>query len=88
MILYSWNVNGFRAVAKKNFWEWFRERSADVVCLQETKASPDQLEASDLNPQGYRGFWCSATVKKGYSGTACLTRAPTVGGRLERNNFV
>ncbi len=83
MILYSWNVNGFRAVAKKNFWDWFRTRAADVVCLQETKAAPDQLDAADLNPEGYRGYWCAATVKKGYSGTVCLCRVPPVGGRLE-----
>ncbi|EPR41416.1 exodeoxyribonuclease III Xth [Desulfovibrio sp. X2] len=83
MILYSWNVNGFRAAAKKGFWDWFSERRADVVCLQETKASPEQLAPTDLDPEGYVGFWNSATMKKGYSGTACLCRVPPLNHRLD-----
>lgn len=74
MKLYSWNINGFRAVAKKGFWNWFADCDADVVSLQEIKATPDQLNEDELNPQGYTGFWNPATVKKGYSGTACLYR--------------
>ena len=83
MILYSWNVNGFRAVVQKGFWEWFRERGADVVCLQETKASPEQLSPSDIKPDGYVGIWSASTVKKGYSGPACFCRQVPLDHRLE-----
>ncbi len=55
MRLVSWNVNGVRAVWKKGFGDWFKKEKADVVCLQETKAQPDQLDAAALNPHGYHG---------------------------------
>lgn len=74
MILYSWNVNGFRAAVNKNFWDWFKAADADVVALQETKAHPDQLDAADREPEGYHSFWNASTVKKGYSGVACFSK--------------
>lgn len=75
MKLVSWNVNGIRAVHKKGiFLDWLRQSNADIVGLQETKASPDQLEASLLAPDGYKTYWASSTVKKGYSGVALMTR--------------
>ena len=43
MKIYSWNVNGIRAILKKGFLEWIKTSKADIICLQETKASPDQL---------------------------------------------
>jgi len=55
MRLISWNVNGVRAVWKKGFGDWFKADKADVVCLQETKAQPDQLTPEALNPHGYHG---------------------------------
>ena len=48
----SWNVNGFRAISKKADWEWFSGVQADVVGLQETKASPDQLSEEQRQPEG------------------------------------
>lgn len=69
----SWNVNGIRAVAKKGFLEWLERESPDMLCLQETKASPDQLTEELLAPAGYRTYWASAQ-KKGYSGVAVYTR--------------
>ena len=73
MKLISWNVNGVRAVWKKGFGEWFQKEQADVVCLQETKAQPDQLEPEALNPHGYHGefHWGE---KKGYSGVATFSK--------------
>ena len=75
MKLYSWNVNGYRAVLKKNFQEWFAQCDGDVVCLQEIKAHPGQLSEAEQCPPGYEAVWNPSVVKKGYSGTACFHRA-------------
>ena len=74
----SWNVNGIRAVEKKGFVSWLAGCDADVVCIQETKASPGQLSENLLSPAGsdgrpYLSYWASAK-KPGYSGTAIYTR--------------
>jgi len=71
MKLYSWNVNGIRAVLKKGLFQPFLEaHRPDVLCLQETKAERGQIE---IELPGYHEYWNSA-VKKGYSGTAIFTR--------------
>ena len=70
MKLITWNVNGLRACLNKGFLEFFHNIDADVVCLQETKLQPHQIE---LELPGYEIFWNSAE-KKGYSGTAVFTR--------------
>lgn len=75
--LISWNVNGIRAVLKKNFWEFFEKEMPDILCLQETKATPDQV---DIDLPGYQAYWNSAD-KKGYSGTAIFTRLPPLACR-------
>ena len=67
----SWNVNGIRSVLKKGFNEFLEEQNADFVCLQETKASPEQVEG--LKSEDYFCFWDSAE-KKGYSGTALFSK--------------
>ena len=72
MKLISWNVNGVRAVLKKGFLEWMQAAKADVICLQETKAHPGDVQHVEW-PKGYTAFWNSA-VKKGYSGTVIFTR--------------
>jgi exodeoxyribonuclease-3 len=69
----SWNVNGIRASAKKGFLEWLSEESPDILCVQETKAQPEQLTKKILNPTGYTSYWHSA-AKKGYSGVAVYTK--------------
>ena len=74
MKLISWNVNGLRAVMKKNFYEFVKEASPDILCLQETKMQEGQAEV-DL-PE-YHKYWCSAE-KKGYSGTLTLTKEKPV----------
>ncbi len=73
MIMISWNVNGIRAVSKKGFLEWFAQEQPDILCVQETKAHPEQLSADLLHPEGYESYWSSAE-KKGYSGVAVYTR--------------
>jgi exodeoxyribonuclease-3 len=74
IILLSWNVNGIRAVEKKGFLEWLSEAAPDILCLQETRAAEAQLPAALAQPSGYHGFWNAPLAKKGYSGTALLTR--------------
>ncbi len=66
----SWNVNGIRAILKKNFEEFFAEIDADIFCLQETKITDGLLK---LDLPGYFQFWNYAE-RKGYSGTAIFTR--------------
>lgn len=70
MKLISWNVNGLRAVMKKDFEGIFEAMDTDVLCLQETKMQAGQL---DYDPEGYYAYYNYAE-KKGYSGTAVYTR--------------
>ena len=70
MKLITWNVNGLRACLGKGFLDFFHEMDADMVCLQETKLQPHQIE---LDLPGYHIYWNSAE-KKGYSGTALITK--------------
>ena len=69
--LSSWNVNGIRAILKKgDFHKYLEEYKPDILCIQETKAHPEQVE---LELPGYQQFW-NAAEKKGYSGTAIFTK--------------
>ena len=70
MKLVSWNVNGLRAVLNKGFMDFFNEMDADVVCLQETKMQPGQVE---LDMPGYHQYFHSGE-RKGYSSTAVFTK--------------
>lgn len=72
--LVSWNVNGARAIYKNGFMDWLVAAKADIVCLQETRADEHQLPAELRQPAGYHAFWNPSRSKKGYSGTAILTR--------------
>ena len=80
MKIISWNVNGIRAVEKKGFVDWLLSTKADVICIQETKASPEQLSSELLNPTdiinglSYTSHFYSSTVKAGYSGTAIYSK--------------
>jgi len=69
----SWNVNGIRAVIKKGLAPWEVLSDFDLICLQETKAQPDQLPDELRSPDGYRSCWHSAE-RKGYSGVAIYYR--------------
>jgi exodeoxyribonuclease-3 len=69
----SWNVNGIRALEKKGFISTLPEFDADIICLQETKAQPEQLSEELKNIPGYTSYWHSAE-RKGYSGVAFYSR--------------
>jgi exodeoxyribonuclease-3 len=71
--LISWNVNGLRAVYKRNFLDWLLGENAAVVCLQETKAAEEQLPDALKSMKNYHAYFSSAE-KKGYSGVALYTR--------------
>jgi len=80
MIAFSWNVNGLRAILNKGFLDILADSNSDIFCLQETKAHPDQLPDNFfqiIKEMGYHDFWNSAD-KKGYSGTAILTRTKPI----------
>jgi len=73
MKLISWNVNGIRAVMKKDFIGSLEKMNPDVLCLQETKAQDDQvMESLEVVDDYY--IYCNSAEKKGYSGTAILSR--------------
>ena len=73
MKIISYNVNGIRAALSKNFTEWLQAENPDVLCLQETKAQPDQVDTMIFAQLGYTSYLHSAQ-KKGYSGVAILTK--------------
>lgn len=75
--VYSWNVNGIRAVVNKGtFQKFVAEHQPDILCLQETKAEQGQAVV-DLT--GYKEYWNSSKAKKGYSGTAIFSKAEPLG---------
>lgn len=74
MRLVSWNVNGIRAALKKGAAESLKDLDADIICLQEVRAMPDQFE---LGLKGYDCYWNPAE-KKGYSGTGILSKVPVL----------
>lgn len=74
MNIISWNVNGIRAVVKKDFFESIEKLNPDILCLQETKAQADETEKALSPLDGFYGQYNSAD-KKGYSGTALLSKS-------------
>ena len=72
MKIASWNVNGIRAVIKKNFAQFISDYQPDILCLQETKARAEQVDLP-LELAGYRTYW-NAAEKPGYSGTAIFSK--------------
>jgi len=71
--IFSWNVNGIRAIQSKGFIDWFSSHGGDIICLQETKAQPEQIDDAIKNREGFTSYWFSAE-KKGYSSVAIYTR--------------
>lgn len=71
----SWNVNGLRAVLKKGFLEFLQQRKADVICLQEIKASEDQIPKLEMP---YKRQCYHSADKAGYSGTATFSELPII----------
>lgn len=74
MKLVSWNVNGIRACHKKGCFNWFFEYTPDIFCLQEVKASPDQIPDAMKSPLGYHAYFDDSKLKKGYSGVAVYSK--------------
>ncbi|MBS1515720.1 MAG: exodeoxyribonuclease III [Bacteroidetes bacterium] len=85
MKIYSWNVNGIRAIQNKGFMDWFKKSKGDVICLQETKAQAEQLSDEIKNIGKYKSYWFSAE-KKGYSSVATYTIPEPVNVKLGLSN--
>ena len=73
MKIISWNVNGIRAVYRKNFLKWMRKINPDILCLQEIKAQEEQIPEELVKPRGYHAYFNFAE-RKGYSGVAIYTK--------------
>jgi exodeoxyribonuclease-3 len=73
MKLISYNVNGIRSALSKGLIDWIKEENPDVFCVQETKATEDQISRGEFEKLGYRIFW-HAAEKKGYSGVAVFSK--------------
>ncbi len=74
MKIISFNVNGIRAIAKKNFFEDMKSIDADIICLQETKASVEQVKETVAETLSTYHIFANQAVKKGYSGTAIFSK--------------
>ncbi len=72
--LISWNVNGIRAILKKDFLKDVVEMDPDVLCLQETKAQPEDVKTALSSVPGFHFYTNSSKARKGYSGTAILSK--------------
>ena len=73
MRIFSYNVNGIRSALNKGMYSWLKVESPDILCLQEMKAHPDQIDEGMFTDLGYRIYWHPA-VKRGYSGVAILSK--------------
>lgn len=74
MKLISWNVNGIRAVHKKGAFDELMKLKADIIGIQETKSTPNQLSEAVISPPGYFSYFDSAKERKGYAGVAVYTK--------------
>jgi exodeoxyribonuclease-3 len=88
MKIVSWNINGIRAIYKKNFFEWFKNENADIVCVQETKAEELQFPKELREIKDYN-FYFSSAQRKGYSGAAVWSKikAENVATSIENKLF-
>ncbi len=75
MKIISWNVNGIRACARKGFLNFLEKEDPDILCLQESKVHPDDLDLELVNPFNRISYW-SVADRKGYSGTVTFTKQP------------
>lgn len=73
MKIITYNVNGIRAAMTKDLINWLKAANPDVLCLQEVKATPDQVNTSEFEELGYQLYWYPAQ-KKGYSGVAIFSK--------------
>ncbi len=72
--LISWNINGIRAIQQKGLFDYLHRENPDIICFQETKALPEQLDQTLINPDGYTAEFHSCSIRKGYSGVATFSR--------------
>ena len=75
MKIIAWNVNGIRANIKKGGFDWLLNQNADIFCLQETKAHPEQLTPETITPHGYTSYFDHSKGRKGYSGVAIYVKS-------------
>ncbi|MDD4607452.1 MAG: exodeoxyribonuclease III [Patescibacteria group bacterium] len=73
LTIYSWNINGLRAIVRKNFINWFNKTQPDILCLQEIKTQAKDLPTEVLQLKNYQ-LYINSADKKGYAGTAVLTK--------------
>lgn len=73
MKIFSYNVNGIRSTISKGFFDWFENAKPEVLCIQETKAQPEQIEVQKFEKLGYN-IYLNSAQKKGYSGTAIFSK--------------
>ena len=73
MKIISYNLNGIRSAINKGLFDWLAEEQPDVLCIQESKAQPEQIDVMTMQELGYQSYIHSAE-KKGYSGVAIFTR--------------
>ena len=83
MKLISWNVNGVRAIMKKDFQKSVKALNADILCLQETKANTEQVKIALELMNGYHVYANASKARKGYAGTAMLTKTEPVDVKLD-----
>ncbi|RAR72802.1 exodeoxyribonuclease III [Flavobacterium aciduliphilum] len=74
MRIISYNVNGIRAAISKGFLDWLKQANPDVICLQEIKATEDQIPTEEITAAGYPFQYYYSANKKGYSGVAILSK--------------
>ena len=74
MKIISYNVNGIRAALKKDFIPWLKATDADIVCFQETKAQPEQIDDSIFKEIGYEYCYWFSAEKKGYSSVGIISK--------------
>ncbi|MGE0528121.1 MAG: exodeoxyribonuclease III [Bdellovibrionales bacterium] len=73
MNIITWNVNGIRSIVQKGFFEFWDREQPEILCVQETKAHPDQIEDEGATRAGWMSYWAAAQ-RPGYSGTATFCR--------------
>ena len=73
MKIITYNLNGIRAAMNRGWLDWVREHAFDIICVQELKAEPGQLDVTLFDQMGYHHYWHPAQ-KKGYSGVAIFSK--------------
>ncbi|AER40472.1 MAG: exodeoxyribonuclease III [Flavobacteriales bacterium] len=74
MKIVSYNINGIRSGIKKGLFNWIEKSNPDILCLQEIKAFPEQIETNRIDDLGYYHYWFPSTKRKGYSGVGILCK--------------